>query len=213
MGALIMAHSDDEGLVLPPKLAPIQIVIVPIYKGDQITVVAEKAREIEKMLKDAGFAVKLDDRDTHKPGWKFAEYELKGIPVRIALGPRDVENNTVELARRDTKTKEVTGIDGLVPHVRALLQEMQQNIYRKALDFRDSNIRKADSYDHFRELLDQEGGFILAHWDGTPETEAKIKEETKATIRCIPLDQQEEKGKCIYSGKESNGRVIFARAY
>ena len=213
MGALVMAHSDDDGLILPPKLAPIQVVIVPIYKGDQIAVVSEKAREIEKTLKDAGISVKFDDRDTHKPGWKFAEYELKGIPLRIALGPRDVQNGTVELARRDTKTKETVSAAGLEKVVASLLDEIQQNIYQKALKFREENTHYVDDYQTFKETLDQKGGFIYAHWDGSEETEAKIKEETKATIRCIPLEQEKEEGNCIYSGRPSKGRVIFAKAY
>ena len=213
MGALVMAHSDDDGLILPPKLAPIQVVIVPIYKGDQIAVVSEKAREIEKTLKDAGISVKFDDRDTHKPGWKFAEYELKGIPLRIALGPRDVQNRTVELARRDTKTKETVSAAGLEKVVASLLDEIQQNIYQKALKFREENTHYVDDYQTFKETLDQKGGFIYAHWDGSEETEAKIKEETKATIRCIPLEQEKEEGNCIYSGRPSKGRVIFAKAY
>ena len=213
MGALVMAHSDDDGLILPPKLAPIQVVIVPIYKGDQIAVVSEKAREIEKTLKDAGISVKFDDRDTHKPGWKFAEYELKGIPLRIALGPRDVQNGTVELARRDTKTKETVSAAGLEKVVASLLDEIQQNIYQRSLKFREENTHYVDDYQTFKETLDQKGGFIYAHWDGSEETEAKIKEETKATIRCIPLEQEKEEGNCIYSGRPSKGRVIFAKAY
>jgi prolyl-tRNA synthetase len=213
MGALIMAHSDDDGLVLPPKLAPIQVVIVPIYKGEEqlknITAVVDK---LIVELKAKNISVKYDDRDTHKPGWKFAEYELKGVPVRIAIGPRDLENGTVEVARRDTKEKSVMQLTDLSLKVEHLLEQIQDNIYRRANDFRDNHTYKVDTYEEFKKRLD-EGGFILAHWDGTSETETKIKEETKATIRCIPLDAQEEEGKCIYSGKPSSKRVIFARAY
>lgn len=214
MGALIMAHSDDEGLVLPPNLAPIQVVIVPIFKGEeQLNALNEKVNPIVKSLQGKGVSVKYDNRDTHKPGWKFAEYELKGVPLRIAIGPRDLENGTVELARRDTKTKEVVGIDGIVDIVENRLKEIQENIYQKAHDYRTSMTSKVDSYDEFKKVLDEKGGFILAHWDGTSETEEKIKNETKATIRCIPVDSQEEEGKCVYSGSPSSKRVIFARAY
>jgi prolyl-tRNA synthetase len=214
MGALIMAHSDDEGLVLPPNLAPIQVVIVPIFKGeDQLEAINYKVNPIVKALQDKGVSVKYDNRDTQKPGWKFAEYELKGVPLRVAIGPRDLENGTVELARRDTKTKEVIEIDDILSIVQNRLDEIQSNIYNKALDFRTSMTTTVDTYDAFKEVLDDKGGFILAHWDGTSETEEKIKEETKATIRCIPVDAKEEEGKCIYSGKPSNKRVIFARAY
>ena len=213
MGALVMAHSDDQGLVLPPKLAPIQVVIVPIFKNEEqlsgITVVVDK---IIAELKSKGITVKYDNRDTHKPGWKFAEYELKGIPVRIAIGPRDLENGTVEVARRDTKEKSVMQITDLAVKVEHLLDQIQTNIYSKALDYRETHTYKADSYEEFKKLLDQ-GGFVLAHWDGTTETELKIKEETKATIRCIPLNNKQEEGKCIHSGKPSTQRVIFARAY
>lgn len=214
VGALIMAHSDDRGLVLPPKLAPIQTVIVPIYKNDeQYALVCEKAKEIKKELEQFGIQVKLDDRDTHKPGWKFSEYEFKGVPVRIAIGPRDVENGTVEVARRDTLEKEVVPMDRLGERVQGLLQTIQKVLYQRALDFRESNTHKVDSWEEFKRLLDDKGGFLLAHWDGTPETEQKIKEETRATIRCIPLEREEEQGKCVYSGKPSPGRVVFARAY
>lgn len=214
MGALVMAHSDDEGLVLPPKLAPIQVVIVPIYKTDeQFNALKQKAAQIREALDQRGISVKVDDRDTHKPGWKFAEYEQKGVPVRIAIGPRDLENNTVELARRDTKEKETTSIDGLGSKIVNLLDDIQQNIYKKALQFRESNTFRADTYEEFKKILDTTGGFIHAHWDGSAETEEKIKEETKATIRCIPLDGKMEEGTCIYSGKPSKQRVIFARAY
>lgn len=214
MGALIMAHSDDEGLVLPPKLAPIQVVIVPIYRNDeQKAALNEKAEAIIKGLKKYGVSVKYDNRDTHKPGWKFAEYELKGVPVRIAMGPRDLENGTVEVARRDTKEKNVTNLDGIENYIVDLLEEIQNNIFQIALDRRNNQYTKADSYDEFKDLLENKGGFISAHWDGTAETENKIKEETKATIRCIPFDQEAEEGVCIYSGKPSKGRVLFAKAY
>ena len=214
VGALIMAHSDDRGLVLPPKLAPIQTVIVPIYKNDdQYKLVCEKAAEIKKELEQFGIQVKLDDRDTHKPGWKFSEYEFKGVPVRIAIGPRDVENGTVEVARRDTLEKEVVPMDNLGERVQGLLEKIQKVLYQRALDFRESNTHKVDSWEEFKRLLDDKGGFLLAHWDGTPETEQKIKEETRATIRCIPLEKSEEQGKCVYSGNPSPGRVVFARAY
>ncbi|MEE4196675.1 MAG: proline--tRNA ligase [Bacteroidales bacterium] len=214
MGALIMAHSDDNGLVLPPKLAPIQVVIVPIYKGsEELEAIAEKAERIKKKLQDKGISVKFDDRDTHKPGWKFAEYELKGVPVRIALGPRDIENNTLEVARRDTLKKEIISQDGIEEYVENLLNDIQQNIFNKALKFREENTFQADTYEEFKEIIETKGGFVLAHWDGTSETEQKIKNETKATIRCIPFDTKEEEGKCIYSGKPSPKRVLFAKAY
>jgi prolyl-tRNA synthetase len=214
IGALIMAHSDDNGLVLPPKLAPIQVVIVPIYKGDeQLSQISEKVNIIKKNLEDKGISVKFDDRDTQKPGWKFAEYELKGVPVRIAIGPRDMENNTLEIARRDTLEKETKSQDGIENYIEELLVKIQDNIYQKALKFREDNTFKADTYDEFKDIIENKGGFVLAHWDGTPETEQKIKEETKATIRIIPLDAEEEQGQCIYSGKQSNKRVVFAKAY
>jgi len=214
MGALIMAHSDDEGLVLPPNLAPIQVVIVPIFKGEeQLNALNDKVNPIVKALQAKGISVKYDNRDTHKPGWKFAEYELKGVPLRVAIGPRDLENGTVELARRDTKTKEVVSIEGIEEVVENRLKEIQENIYNKALDFRSSMTTKVDTYEEFKKVLDEKGGFILAHWDGTSETEEKIKNETKATIRCIPVDSQTEEGVCVYSGKSSHKRVIFARAY
>lgn len=213
MGALIMTHSDDNGLVLPPKLAPIQVVIVPIYKTqEQLQEISVKVAEIKKSLEKSGISVKYDDRDTHKPGFKFADWEFKGVPVRIAIGPRDLEQGTVEVARRDTLEKAVyqqADLEHKIPH---LLEQIQQNLYQKALDFRENNTYKADTYEEFKELLDK-GGFILAHWDGTPETEEKIKEETKATVRCIPLNNTLEEGKCIYSGKPSSQRVIFARSY
>ncbi len=214
LGALIMAHSDDNGLVLPPKLAPIQVVIVPIYKNnEEYKTVVEKARNLKKMLVDNGFSVKLDDRDTHKPGWKFAEYELKGVPVRLAIGPRDVENNTVEVARRDTLEKKVVPTGQITTFVKDLLEDIQKNIYQKALDFRRQNTQIVDSYDEFKSVIEEKGGLIMAHWDGTSETEEKIKEETKATIRCIPLDVEMEAGKCMVTGKKSGKRVVFARAY
>jgi prolyl-tRNA synthetase len=214
IGALIMAHSDDNGLVLPPMLAPIQVVIVPIYKSkEELSAISSVALDIKKSLENKGVSVKFDDRDTHKPGWKFAEYELKGIPVRLAIGPRDLENKTVEVARRDTLEKMSVPVDGLLQHVVKLLDEIQLNIYNKALKFRDESIHSVNTWDEFREIVEVKGGFAYAHWDGTPETEAKIKEETKATIRCIPLDNKPEDGKCIYSGKPSNQRVLFAVAY
>lgn len=213
MGALVMAHSDDEGLVLPPKLAPIQVVIVPIYKGDdQLNAINAVVHKIQSELQAKNISVKYDNRDTHKPGWKFAEYEFKGVPVRIAIGPRDLENGTVEVARRDTKEKSVMQITDLALKVEHLLEQIQSNLYNKALTFRETHTNKADSYDELKKLLD-EGGFVMAHWDGTTETELKIKEETKATIRCIPMDSKAEEGKCVYSGKPSARRVIFARAY
>ncbi len=214
MGALIMAHSDDDGLVLPPKLAPIQVVIVPIYKKDEeLARISALADGYIKELRSKGISIQFDKRDTHKPGWKFAEYELKGVPVRIAIGPKDMENGTVEIARRDTKEKQTINQEEVVDYVSNLLDEIQQNIYSKALNFKKENTHTVDDYESFKEVLDTKGGFVYAHWDGTAETEDKISEETKATIRCIPLDQQQEEGKCIYSGKPSKGRVLFAKAY
>lgn len=214
MGALIMAHSDNNGLVLPPKLAPIQVVMVPIYKGpEQLEAVVSKMKEIEAQLKSRGISVKIDDRDNIRSGFKFAEYELKGVPVRLAMGGRDLENNTVELARRDTLTKENVSQEGVAEYIEQLLEQIQQNIYTKALDFRTEMTTKVESYDQFKEVLEAKGGFILAHWDGTPETEEKIKNETKATIRCIPLDAPLEQGHCMVTGKPSSRRVIFAKAY
>lgn len=213
MGALIMAHSDDDGLVLPPKLAPIQVVIVPIYKNDeQLGQLTAKVKPIMQELRKLGISVKFDDSDANKPGWKFAEYELRGVPVRLAMGMRDLENGTVEVARRDLKTKETVAVDGIVGHIQTLLDDIQQTIYQKALKFRESNMFRVDTYDEFKEQIEK-GGFILAHWDGTSETEEAIKEETKATIRCIPLDAADEEGTCMYTGKPSNRRVVFARAY
>jgi prolyl-tRNA synthetase len=214
IGALIMAHSDNDGLVLPPKLAPIQVVIVPIYKSeDELNRISEVVKKLKKELEKRNISVKFDNRDTQRPGFKFAEYELKGVPVRIAIGARDLENNTVEVARRDTKEKETLSLVDLDAKIEHLLENIQNNIYQKALDFRDSNITQVDSYQEFKNTLDSKPGFVLAHWDGTTETELKIKEETKATIRCIPLDNKLEDGICIYSGKPSNQRVLFARAY
>jgi prolyl-tRNA synthetase len=214
IGALVMAHSDDDGLILPPRIAPLQVVIVPIYKGEeQKAKIDEKVKGLVKELKAAGVRVKYDDNDNARPGWKFAEYEMKGVPVRIALGARDLENNTVELARRDTKEKSSVSIDGLADRIIKLLDEVQQAIYNKALAYRDSHITPADNWQEFEKLLNEKGGFVSAHWDGTAETEAKIKELTKATIRCIPLNNPEETGKCILTGKESRQRVLFAQAY
>jgi prolyl-tRNA synthetase len=214
VGALIMAHSDDNGLVLPPRLAPIHVVIVPIHKtAEQLVAITEKALKIKQALEQAGHTVKYDGRDTHKPGWKFAEYELKGVPVRLAIGPRDLENNTVEVARRDTLEKSVLPMDDVVQHIGRLLDDIQQNIYDKALKFRNANTFNVDTWEEFRHVVEVKGGFACAHWDGLPETEAKIKEETKATIRCIPLNNKLEEGKCIYSGRPSKQRVLFAVAY
>jgi prolyl-tRNA synthetase len=209
-----MAHSDDDGLVLPPKLAPIHVVIVPIFKNEEeMTKISEKANQLAAQLRQQGYSVKFDNRDTHKPGFKFAEYELKGVPIRIAIGPRDLESGTVEVARRDTKEKKVMPLDEVAGVIPRLLDEIQANIYQKALKFRNDETTSVDSYDDFKKVLDGKGGFILAHWDGTAETEAAIKEETKATIRCIPLDAVAENGKCVYSGRPSGKRVLFARAY
>ena len=214
MGALIMTHSDDHGLVLPPKLAPTQVVIVPIYKGEeQLNELNAHVEGLVKELRSKGISVKYDNRDTHKPGFKFNEYELKGVPLRIAIGPRDLENGTYELARRDTLTKETVSADGISELVVKLLDEIQDNLWTKALNHRSENITEVEDYNTFKEVLEQKGGFISAHWDGTAETEDRIKEETKATIRCIPLDQKTEEGSCIYSGKPSKRRVLFAKAY
>jgi prolyl-tRNA synthetase len=213
MGALIMAHSDDAGLVIPPKLAPIQVVIVPIYKGEeQFKQIDEVALKMKKDFEAKGIRVKYDNRDTQRPGFKFAEYELKGVPVRIAIGGRDLENQTVEVARRDTKEKETLSQLDIAHKIENLLEQIQTNMYAKALDFRESNIHKVDTYEDFKLALDK-GGFVYAHWDGTSETELKIKEETKATIRCIPLNNTQEEGKCILTGNTSKERVVFARAY
>ena len=212
MGALIMAHSDDDGLVLPPKLAPIQVVIVPVYfKPEQLEQISEVVEPVLKALRFKGISVKFDTRDTHKPGWKFAEYELKGVPVRLAIGPKDLEKGTVEVARRDTKEKSFQPIDGIELYVIDLLDKIQKNIYSKAAAFRAENTKEATTWEAFKELVEE--GFVYAHWDGTTETEDKIKEETKATIRCIPLNQKKEEGQCIFSGKPSQGKVLFAKAY
>jgi prolyl-tRNA synthetase len=214
MGALIMAHSDDDGLVLPPKLAPIHVVIVPIFKTeDELNKISDKVQEISSELRKQGYTVKFDNRDTHKPGFKFAEWELKGVPVRLAIGPRDMENGTVEVARRDTKEKQVMKLDEVAAQIPKLLDDIQSNIYQRALKFKGEVTTQVDTYADFKKVLDEKGGFISAHWDGTKETEAAIKEETKATIRCIPLDAKEEAGVCMYSGKPSTRRVLFARAY
>ena len=214
MGGLIMSHSDDQGLVLPPKLAPIQVVIVPIYKGDeQFNQISQRALEIKEALKAKGISVKYDDRDTYKPGFKFAEWEMKGIPVRIAIGPRDLENGTVEVARRDTFEKATKEVESLDTEIVSLLDNIQDNLYQKALKRKSELSNQADTWEEFNKLLDEKGGFVYAHWDGTTETEDKIKEESKATIRCIPLDTVDEDGVCVYSGKPSKRRVAFARAY
>ena len=214
MGALIMAHSDDNGLVLPPKLAPLQVVIVPIYKGAEgLKIISDKVQGLIEKLRAKGISVKYDDRDTQKPGWKFADYELKGVPVRLAMGERDLENGTIEVARRDTLTKETLPLEGVEQHIETLLEEIQENIYKLALERRSKLITKVDSYEEFKTLLDTKGGFFLCHWDGTPETEELIKNETKATIRCIPFDAPDEEGKCMVTGKPSHKRVLIARAY
>ncbi len=214
MGAIIMAHSDNNGLILPPKLAPIQVVIVPIYKNtDQIASISEVALKMKAELEALGISVKYDDRDTHKPGWKFAEYELKGVPVKLALGPRDIENGTVELARRDTLEKSVVSQEGIGKRAEDLLIEIQANIYRKALEFRENSTHEAASWEEFTDIIENKGGFVSAFWDGTPETEEKIKQETKATIRCIPLDAGKQKGNCIFTGKPSTIKALFAKAY
>jgi prolyl-tRNA synthetase len=213
MGALIMAHSDDNGLVLPPKLAPIQVAIVPIYKtAEQLEAISVKANEIKAGLEAKGISVKYDNRTTYKPGWKFNEYEFKGVPVRLAIGPRDLENGTVEVARRDTLEKETFLITDIEVKIEHLLEKIQNNLYNKALAFRQENTSKADTWEEFKTQIEK-GGFVLAHWDGTTETELKIKDETKATIRTIPLNNPQENGKCILTGKPSKERVVFARAY
>jgi prolyl-tRNA synthetase len=214
IGALVMAHSDDQGLVLPPKIAPLQVVIVPIFKGDeQKAAIDAKVTVMMAELKALGVSVKYDDSDNARPGWKFAEYEMKGVPVRIAIGARDLEQNIVEVARRDTKEKANASIDGIGLHVKNLLDDIQANIFNRAKAFRDDHITEANTWDEFVDLLDNKTGFISAHWDGTPETEEKIKEQTKATIRCIPLNNKQEAGTCILSGNPSTQRVLFARAY
>jgi prolyl-tRNA synthetase len=214
MGALVMTHSDDNGLVLPPNLAPIQVVIVPIYKTEEeLAAITNVVDSIFASLKGKGISVKYDDRTTHKPGFKFNEYELKGVPVRLAIGPKDLENNTIEVARRDTLTKEAVSRDGIEDFVQNLLTQIQTEMFEKALDYRNSHITKVNNFDEFKEVLDNKGGFVSAHWDGTPETEEKIKDLTKATIRCIPLDAEMEDGICVFSGQKSSKRVLFAKAY
>jgi prolyl-tRNA synthetase len=214
MGALVMTHSDDNGLVLPPNLAPIQVVIVPIYKGDdQLAAISAEANQLMARLKKLGISVKYDDRTTQKPGWKFNEYELKGVPLRVAIGPNDLANGTFEVARRDTLTKETVISADIVSYIEGLLEQMQKNLFAKALDYRDTHITEVNSFEEFKDVLENKGGFVSAHWDGTPETEEKIKELTKATIRCIPLDRKEEAGSCVFTGAPSQGRVLFAKAY
>ena len=214
MGALIMTHSDDNGLVLPPNLAPIQLVIVPIYKGhEQLQSISSVADKIKKELTKAGISVKYDDRDNFKPGYKFNDYELKGVPLRIAIGPRDIEKKVVELARRDTLEKKIVPLEGLVDHIQIVLNEIQNNLFTKALNFREEHITEVDNFDEFKSVLSSKGGFLSAHWDGTPETEEAIKKQTKATIRCIPITEIQSEGKCVYSGKPSLKRVLFAKAY
>jgi prolyl-tRNA synthetase len=214
IGALVMAHSDDDGLVLPPRIAPLQVVIVPIYKGaEQKQEIDFKVTDIIKQLKAKGVSVKYDDSDHNRPGWKFAEYELKGVPVRIAIGARDLQNNVAEVARRDTKEKKSVSLDGIASYISDLLEEIQQNLYNRALNYRQEHTSEANTWEEFERLLDEKGGFVSAHWDGTAETEEAIKEKTKATIRCIPLNNPVEEGKCILTGKPSTQRVLFARAY
>tara|TARA_Y100000746_G_C15279423_1_gene356990 strand:- start:96 stop:740 length:645 start_codon:yes stop_codon:yes gene_type:complete len=214
MGALIMSHSDDEGLVVPPKLAPVQVAIIPIYKGEeQLNAISNKLAPVVKALKEKGVRVKFDNRDNQRPGWKFAQYEFQGVPVRLALGNRDLESGKIEVARRDNKTKETIAFDTVVEHVFKLLEEIQENLFNRAKSYRDNHISEVNSYDDFKDVLNGKGGFVSAHWDGTTETELKIKEETSATIRCIPLDNIKESGLCFYSGKPSNQRVLFAKAY
>lgn len=214
MGALIMTHSDDKGLVLPPKLAPNQVVIVPIYRSkEQLEAVSKVAKKLQTELQQEGISVKFDDRDTHKPGWKFAQYELQGVPVRLAIGPKDLEKGTVELARRDNLSKNFVQQDEVVGQVKNLMVEIQENLFEKALAFRETHTTQVDTFDDFKKILKEKGGFISAHWDGTAETEQKIKELTKASIRCIPFGGEKEEGKCVYSGKTSVQRVLFAKAY
>lgn len=214
MGALVMTHSDDNGLVLPPNLAPIQVVIVPIHKTDeQLAEISEEVNTLVAKLRKLNISVKFDDRTTHKPGWKFNEYELKGVPVRIAMGPKDLENGTFEVARRDTLTKEVVAKDDIVNYIQDLLEKIQSELFNKALDYRNSHITEVNSFEEFKDILDNKGGFVAAHWDGTSETEEKIKDLTKATIRCIALDRVEEEGQCVLTGAPSKGRVLFAKAY
>ena len=214
MGALIMTHSDDNGLVLPPKLAPDQVVIVPIYRSDeQLDAISEVAKDLQKQLRAIGIRVKYDDRDTQKPGWKFNQYELQGVPVRIAIGPKDLEKGTVELARRDTLQKQFVNREEVVEVVEGLMTEIQDNLYSKALNYRKEHTTKVESYEAFKKVLEEKGGFISAHWDGTSKTEDQVKNETKATIRCIPIDSDDEAGMCMVTGKPSKRRVLFAKAY
>lgn len=214
MGALVMTHSDDNGLVLPPNLAPIQIVIVPIYKtNEELQAIADVADALCLQFKALGYSIKFDNRTTQKPGFKFAEWELKGVPVRIAIGPRDIDNKTFEIARRDTLSKEIVSNENVIDYVSNLLSQMQKDLFNRALEYRDYHITEVDTFDEFKNVLENKTGFISAHWDGTPETEEKIKELTKATIRCIPLNQKAEDGKCVFSGSKSSGRVLFAKAY
>ncbi|MCY1489502.1 Proline--tRNA ligase [compost metagenome] len=214
MGALVMTHSDDNGLVLPPNLAPIQVVIVPIYKTDEeFAAITEAANTLVSQFRKLRISVKFDDRTTQKPGFKFAEWELKGVPVRVAIGPKDLENGTFEVARRDTLSKEVVLKDGIVNYVSDLLEKIQEDLFNKALDYRNTHITEVNSFDEFKDVLENKGGFVAAHWDGTPDTEEKIKDLTKATIRCIALDRVEEAGSCVFTGKPSVGRVLFAKAY
>ncbi len=214
MGALVMSHSDDQGLVVPPKLAPIQVAIIPIYKGEeQLKVISDKLEPVIKALRAKGVRVKFDNRDNQRPGWKFAQYEFQGVPIRLALGNRDLEAGNIEVARRDEKSKETIGFDDVVNHVVQLLEEIQSNLFNKAKTYRDNHITLVDSYDEFKKVINNKGGFVSAHWDGSTETELKIKEETSATIRCIPLENKQEKGACILTGKSSTQRVLFAKAY
>ena len=214
MGALIMTHSDDDGLVLPPALAPIQVVAVPIYKSaEELQAISEKMNDLGTELRKMGISFKFDDDDNRRPGWKFAEYEAKGVPVRLAMGARDMENGKIEIVRRDEKTKETINLEGAEQYIDDLLKEIQSNLFDRASKFRSSHTQSVDSYDEFKRKIESEGGFILAHWDGTNETEEKIKQDTKATIRCIPIDQETEQGVCMVTGKKSTGRVVFAKAY
>ena len=214
MGALVMTHSDDQGLVLPPNLAPIQVVIVPIYKTDeQLEAISAEVDVLVKAFKKLNISVKFDNRTTQKPGFKFAEWELKGVPVRIAVGPKDLENGTFEVARRDTLTKEVVSKDGITTYISDLLEQIQKDLFEKALNYRNTHITEVNNFDEFKQVLDEKGGFVSAHWDGTAATEEKIKDLTKATIRCIPLDRVEEAGSCVFTGNPSVGRVFFAKAY
>jgi prolyl-tRNA synthetase len=213
IGALVMAHSDDEGLVLPPRIAPLQVVIIPIYKGDEKQAIDEAAANLHEDMKKLGIRVKYDNSENNRPGWKFAEYELKGVPVRLAIGARDLQNNVVEIARRDTKEKQTVALDAAVDHIKNLLDEIQQHLFNRAKAFREAHTTSVDTWEAFEQTLNGKGGFILAHWDGTAETEEAIKEKTKATIRCIPLNNAEENGACILTGKPSAQRVVFARAY